>query len=606
MRQGLGGFLVMVLAAGVMAPSAAGQATLRVIVNGSPLALAAPALLQGGQVMIPAARAFESFGATSTWRPEERALLISTRTGLTIRLRAGEPVAQVDGEPRSMPVAPMIVGDLLYVPAPFVFATLGAWVRYDEAVRTLHVASQIKTLSLQQAAGAVRLTLDATGPLRAETRTLPDPDRLVVDLHGAAFRPADQDLSVGYAGVIRVRAAQFQVKPYITRVVFDLQQAVDVRLLTTRTSFDVIIEVRPRGIVAGTPAVPPPAALPPAAHPPAAPPPAASVPVTPPGPQSRPDDDPNASHGPPVVIDPMIPAFPDDGRLRILEVRVEQLGTRFRVLIEATRPFEYTVRELLEPDRLVIDIPGGVFVPVKQEIPVASAVVSEVRAAQFQADPDMTRIVIVLKVKVAHTVAAGNGGPNMLVVEVPEPNFRAHVVALDAGHGGRDMGATGPTGLLEKDIVLDIAQRVRELLVRGGVRVVMTRETDTYVELPDRPRAARQQGATVFVSIHANASTRSAIAGSETYYLYPQSQQLAQMIQDELGRIAGLANRGIKTANFLVLRENDAPAVLVEVAYLSNPDDEVRLRALAFRQRLAEAIVRGVQRFLVTYPVPAN
>jgi len=601
MRQGLGGFLVMVLAAGVIAPSAAGQATLRVIVNGSPLSLAAPALLQGGQVMIPAARAFESFGATSTWRSDERALLISTRTGLTIRLRAGEPVAQVDGEPRSMPVAPMVVGDLLYVPAPFVFAALGAWVRYDEAIRTLHVASQIKALSLQRAAEAVRLTLDATGPLRAETRTLPDPDRLVVDLHGAAFRPADQDLSVGHAGVIRVRAAQFQVKPYITRVVFDLQQAVDVRLLTTRTSFDVIIEVRPRGIVEGTPAVPPPAVLPPAA-----PPPVASVPPAPPRPQPKPDDDPHASHGLPVGIDPMTPAFPDDGRLRILEVRVEQLGTRFRVLIEATRPFEYTVRELLEPDRLVIDIPGGVFVPVKQEIPVASAVVSEVRAAQFQADPDMTRIVIVLKVKVAHTVAAGNGGPNMLVVEVPEPNFRAHVVALDAGHGGRDMGATGPTGLLEKDIVLDIAQRVRELLVRGGVRVVMTRETDTYVELPDRPRAARQQGATVFVSIHANASTRAAIAGSETYYLYPQSQQLAQMIQEELGRVAGLSNRGIRTANFLVLRESDVPAVLVEVAYLSNPDEEVRLRALAFRQRLAEAIVRGVQRFLVTYPVPAN
>ncbi len=590
MRQGLGGLLVIVLAAGVMAPSAVGQSPLRVIVNGSPLALAAPALLQGGQVMIPAARAFESFGATSTWRSDEGALLISTRTGLTIRLRAGEPVAQVDGQPRPMPVAPMVVGDLLYVPAPFVFATLGAWVRYDEAVRTLHVASQIKALSLQRAAEVVRIALNATGPLRAETRTLPDPDRLVVDLHGAAFRPPDQDLSVGHAGVTRVRAAQFQVKPYITRVVFDLQQAVDVRLLTAPTSFDVIIEVRPRGLV-GTPAVPPPVV---------------SAPPAPPGPPSRPDDDPHASHGLPVVIDPMTPAFPDDGRLRILEVRVEQLGSRFRVLIEATRPFEYTVRELLEPDRLVIDIPGGVFVPVKQEIPVASAVVSEVRAAQFQADPDMTRIVIVLKVKVAHTVAAGNGGPNMLVVEIPEPNIRAHVVALDAGHGGRDMGATGPTGLLEKDIVLDIAQRVRELLVRGGVRVVMTRETDTYVELPDRPRVARQQGATVFVSIHANASTRSAIAGSETYYLYPQSQQLAQMIQEELGRVAGLSNRGIRTANFLVLRESDVPAVLVEVAYLSNPDEEVRLRALAFRHRLAEAIVRGVQRFLVTYPVPAH
>jgi N-acetylmuramoyl-L-alanine amidase len=304
-------------------------------------------------------------------------------------------------------------------------------------------------------------------------------------------------------------------------------------------------------------------------------------------------------------MDPAIPAYPDDGLLRILQVRVEQLGIRFRVLVEATRPFEYTVRELFEPDRLVIDIPGGIFIPVKQEIPVAGAVVAEVRAAQFQADPDVTRVVIVFRRKAAYTVTPSEPG-GTLVVEIPEQSVRAHVVAIDAGHGGRDMGATGPTGLLEKDVVLDIAQRVRELLVGAGIRVVMTRETDTFVELTDRPRIARQQGASVFVSIHANASVRPAPNGSETYYLSPQSQVLAQMVQEEFGRIAGLANRGVRTANFLVLRESDVPAALVEVAYLSNQEEEARLRAAAFRQRLAEAIARGVQRFLAVYPVPAN
>jgi N-acetylmuramoyl-L-alanine amidase len=134
----------------------------------------------------------------------------------------------------------------------------------------------------------------------------------------------------------------------------------------------------------------------------------------------------------------------------------------------------------------------------------------------------------------------------------------------------------------------------------------MTRETDVFVDLAERPRLARQQGATVFVSIHANASVRATASGAETYYLAPQSQALAKMIQEELARVPGLADRGIKTANFLVLREAGMPAVLVEVAYISNPDEEGRLRTPAFRQQLADAIVRGVLRFLSTSPAPAG
>ncbi|MGH2374990.1 MAG: N-acetylmuramoyl-L-alanine amidase [bacterium] len=591
---------MVALAAVVVAP-AAGQAAIRVVVNGSPLALAAPAILQGGQVMIPAARAFATFGAAATSSPDERTVLISTRTGLTIRLRVGEPTAQVNGQSRPLAAAPVLAGDLVFVPAQFVFAALGAWVRYDEAARVLHVASQITGLAVRRGPDVIHLVLDATGPLRAESRRLANPDRLVVDLHGGAFRLPDQDIAVGYAGVARVRAGQFQIKPYVTRVVLDLLQPIDARVTSAPHSFTLTLEISPRGAATASAlqqsAVPPAAAAPVAAVPQPVAPSAAAPP--PPAPGGSPLYEDHNSQAPPAQ------PVPDDGILRIMQVRIEQPGGRFRVLIEGTRPFEHTIRELLDPDRLVIDVAGAVFVPNKQEIPVAGALVAEVRAAQFQADPDITRVVIVLRRKAAYTVAPGGGG-NLLVVEIPDPSMRGHVVAIDAGHGGRDMGATGATGLLEKDLVLDIAQRVRELLVRAGIRVVMTRETDVYVDLAERPRMSRQQGATVFVSIHGNASTRPVTTGSETYYLMPQGLALAQMIQDELAKVDGLSSRGVKTANFLVLRENDVPAVLVEVGYLSNAEEEARLRADAFKQRLAEAIMRGVQRFLVVYPVPSN
>lgn len=583
--------IVAVTATAFVAPAAA-QVAVRVIVNGSPLSLVAPPIVRDGQVMIPAARAFEAFGAGAAWLPDDRAILISNRTGLVIRLRINQSTAQVNNETRSLPVAPALVGEIAYVPAQFVFSTLGAWVRYDETARTLHVASQITGLRVQRGGDAVRLVVDATGPLRVETHTLVNPDRLVVDLHGGAFRPSDQDLPVGYAGVTRIRAAQFQIKPYVTRVVFDLNHPVDVRITTAVATFAMTLEVTPKTLAASVRPVAP----------------AAPVPLPPPAPVPAPltlEDgrDPQTLPPPPPVA-PDVPA--DDGTLRIAQVRIEQLSGRFRILIEGNKTFEYTVREFIEPDRLVIDIAGAVFTPVKQEIPVAGAVVSEIRAAQFQADPDITRVVVVLRRKSAYTVAPAGDGGSVVAIEVPEPGLRAHVVAIDAGHGGKDMGATGPSGLLEKDVVLDIALRARELLVRGGIRVIMTREIDAFVELPDRPRLAQQQGATVYVSIHANASTRPGASGSETYYLSPQSLMLAQMVQEELARISGLPNRGVKTANFLVLRDSDVPAVLVEVAYVSNLDDENRLRTVVFRQRLAEAVVRGVQRFLAVYPVPAH
>jgi len=131
----------------------------------------------------------------------------------------------------------------------------------------------------------------------------------------------------------------------------------------------------------------------------------------------------------------------------------------------------------------------------------------------------------------------------------------------------------------------------------------MTREADVFVDLADRVPLALQAGATVFVSVHANASTRGVIRGAETYYLKPNSLQLATWIQEEMGRSLGIPDRGIRTANFKVLRDSPVPAVLVEIGYLTNLEDEALLRTPAFRQKVAEAIARGVVRF--TSQVPA-
>ncbi len=572
-----GALLLAVMLSASPARSATTQPSpVRVIVNGREVSLAAPPILHGGVLMVPLPGLFEHFGSSAVWLPDEKAVLISNRTRTVIRLRINDPYAHVGTEPRLLPIAPVLLQEIPFLPAQAVFGLLGAFVRFEEEERVLRVSSVVSGVSVQRSGGTLRLTVRASGPMQTETRHMTNPERVVIDLRDAVFRLPDQEMAVGEAGVARVRVAQFQTKPAITRIVLDLTQEVEVRVAESATSFDMTMEVRPRPAGARSPS-------------PLPPPPTGSDPGAPPTP--RPSAPPPVSSG--------------GESLKIMQVRVEQTNGATRVLVEGTAAMQYVVRELVDPDRLVVDIMDAVFIPVKQEVPVNSAMVENVRAAQFQADPDIARVVVTLKRKTAYTITADAGG-TALVIAVADAPLRGHVVVIDPGHGGKDPGAIGPTGLMEKHVTLDIGLRIRRLLVEDGVRVVMTRETDVYIDLADRTRIGRERGGTVFVSLHTNANTLAAVNGSETYYLTPLSLSLAQMIQDELTRALGLPSRGIKTANFLVLRENALPSVLVEVAFISHPQEEARLREDAFRDRIAAAAARGITRFLAIYPVPAG
>ena len=169
-------------------------------------------------------------------------------------------------------------------------------------------------------------------------------------------------------------------------------------------------------------------------------------------------------------------------------------------------------------------------------------------------------------------------------------------MVLDPGHGGHDRGARALSGKHEKDLCLDTALRMKPLLERAGYRVILTRSEDEFISLAQRAARSNREHNAIFVSIHYNWARRRAAQGFETYYYggSPRSYRLAGNIQQEILRAYPSANRGVKTARFYVLRNNQRPSVLVELGFLSSPHDNAHVQDPKVRQRLAESVVRGI------------
>lgn len=176
-------------------------------------------------------------------------------------------------------------------------------------------------------------------------------------------------------------------------------------------------------------------------------------------------------------------------------------------------------------------------------------------------------------------------------------------VVIDAGHGGTDPGAVG-NGLQEKNICLNRAVRLRNYLESQyvGVRVRMTRETDIFVPIGTRARFSNGHGADVFISLHVNAAEATSARGFETFIHASRSAGATRLQQAIHSRVAGelrdTPNRGMKTANFQVLRETNAPAILMEEAFISNSQDAALLRNEARAERYVQLMGDGIAAFL--------
>lgn len=220
--------------------------------------------------------------------------------------------------------------------------------------------------------------------------------------------------------------------------------------------------------------------------------------------------------------------------------------------------------------------------------------------------------------------------------------YRFQKIMIDPGHGGKDAGGVGITGVKEKDIVLDISQRLRRSLEERGVLAVLTRETDRFLELDERTSLAQTQGADLFVSIHANIETSHRVTGVEVFYLKPldhfsvkqiydpsqyrslfrnfsmkhndpmlertlvdllyvnkhyESYRLAQHLASQLSQDTQTPSRGHKVAEFYVLKHTLIPSVLVEVGFLSHYKEEDRLNQALERQLIADSLARALVNF---------
>jgi len=185
----------------------------------------------------------------------------------------------------------------------------------------------------------------------------------------------------------------------------------------------------------------------------------------------------------------------------------------------------------------------------------------------------------------------------------PEPDSPPSVsgyVVIDAGHGGKDPGATSCLGYYEKHINLAVAREVTDLLRQRGIRVKMTRTGDYYPELEDRAAIANRLNADLFVSIHADSSPKSSTRGYTLYIANGASrasQRAARALERSMSG-TGLSSKGVRKANFHVLVDTVGPAVLVEMGYLSNRYEAGLLRDSSFQARMAQAIANGITNYL--------
>lgn len=531
--------------------AAAQSSSLRVIANGMPVALAGHALIQNGVIMAPYQGLFEPLGIRATWNPQDRSLSLISPAGDEMILRAGDPYVSVNGERRPVPIPLVAVFDRVLVPIQWVFETLGDVTAYDPGDGVLVISPQITGISWRGTDAGLEVTIDATGPLRPKSTLLHNPARIVVDLPGAAPKSMDQNLDVHEGPLKAIRVSRSGSS---TRVVFDLSAPVDYRL-SGGPARRVVVALNTHPTA-----------------PPAAP-----------------------------------PTYQPSAR-KISDVAYEHADGGGRVVVVANGPVQVSQRVLKNPDRVVVDIADAVFLPVKKSLDVDDGLVVQVRAAQFQRSPNVVRIVIELTRPSPSAVRPGQEA-GQLFVEVgaaARPGRPAAtgprgpvVVAVDAGHGGSDPGAIGPAGTKEKDVALAIAQALRRLLTQQHLDVVMTREADVFVPLEDRSQIASRGGATLFVSIHANASTDPNASGLQTFYAAPTSQPLAQTVMEEAARGGGLAPRGTTQASFKVLVDTShIPSILVEAGFITNDREEQILRDPQRQQALAQGIMKGIQRFL--------
>ncbi len=373
-------------------------------------------------------------------------------------------------------------------------------------------------------------------------------------------------------------------------------------------------------------------------------------------------------------------SFAANNIAQISDLRIADRKTETRIVFDLNAPVKHSIFVLKNPDRVVLDIGqcdangklkvgrvGGTLVKdlryaqkTNEKLRVVFDLNSPVSPKSFLLPPQSGkayRLVIDLTATTALTTAPSetkkpHAEPVVAMKDAPVSR-RDVVIAIDAGHGGKDPGAIGRGGTREKDIVLSISKRLKNLIDKEpGMKAVLIRDRDTFVPLRGRIKKASKLNADIFLSIHADAAVNRRAKGSSVYVLSQHgatseaarilaqrenasdkiggvsledkddvlksvlvdlsqtatidaSIDLAEDILNELAKVGNILRDEVEQAGFAVLKSPDIPSVLVETAFISNPAEEKRLKTTTHQQKLATAILKGLRRYAKDH-APAN
>jgi N-acetylmuramoyl-L-alanine amidase len=336
-----------------------------------------------------------------------------------------------------------------------------------------------------------------------------------------------------------------------------------------------------------------------------------------------------------------------------------------RVVLDLSGSAQHSLQVLKDPDRVVLDVAGARLARGVHAAPAGTGAVKLVRTARRPSGELRIVLDLSRPIQAKSFLASPNDryGYRLVIdlgvsqsVETPvkaehaPPDARDLIIAIDAGHGGEDPGAIGKNGTREKDVVLAIARQLAlQIAAEPGMKAVLTRSGDYFVPLRDRMRRARAQAADLFVSIHADSIRDRRVDGSSVYILSQRgatdeasrwlaerenasdliggvslddkdnvlasvlldlsqsaslsaSQTAAERVLRQLNRVGEVRKPQVQQARFMVLKSPDIPSMLVETAYISNPQEEQRLRALPHQAKLAAAIRQGVHDYFYANP----
>ncbi len=271
--------------------------------------------------------------------------------------------------------------------------------------------------------------------------------------------------------------------------------------------------------------------------------------------------------------------------------------------IELSNQMSYEVKEYENPRRLAVDIPGLAEREDEIELPEPKGFVEDIRMGRYDGEEgDTLRIVLELSEFYGYQVASSDKDDRIsLAINRDVEDREENLIVIDPGHGGSDPGAVASSGLQEKEVALAISKYMDEFLQEKGYDVIMTRRGDQFVALSERVRMANDSNASLFVSVHSNAAPRSAVSGLETYHApgrRADSYQLARHLQNAMAAELPLTDRGVKVDNFAVIRDTEMPSALLEIGFLSNPEEARLLEQEDFRREAAESAVNGIVNYI--------